>query len=458
MHPLIRKVHFHFPSLPYKKKGGKGKTTKLFLRDAHSSYEKRNCFHFTPVFYVVLVFITAAFLALTFASEEPEANFEDQDVSATEELFKYDQVAAQSGVRNNFAQYYQPTAAPPPYVPPSQTPQRPWNPSPSNYIPSQSTPTQNFGNYVPTSTPIPVSNYVPSQSTVNIPTSSNYIPPTQSYYPVQNDPPQNTWNQNQQQGNHGRPQNNYVSPQNSWNNNNWQNNNWNQQQQPQQPQRPQQPQPVPTTTTTSSTPTVAVIKNEQSYGENGSYKYEYEIADGTHVGEEGYFTNPKATDESIVKKGWYSFTDNNGKVYTVTYWADESGYHATGDHLPTPPPVPPAIQAAIDQNAKEEAAKAEAEKNKQPTQSVNPPQMYPQQTQNPQQVYYPQQTQKPVYYPQQTQTPMQPTQQPAVYPQQPQQTYYPQQQQTYYPQQNQQTYYPQQTQPQQNYHQSGYGK
>ncbi|KPJ00501.1 hypothetical protein RR46_07091 [Papilio xuthus] len=37
MHPLIRKVHFHFPSFPYKKKGGKGMRTKLGLRDAHSS-------------------------------------------------------------------------------------------------------------------------------------------------------------------------------------------------------------------------------------------------------------------------------------------------------------------------------------------------------------------------------------------------------------------------------------
>ncbi|KPJ02417.1 Suppressor of lurcher protein 1 [Papilio xuthus] len=56
MHPLIRKVHFHFPSFPYKKKGGKGKRTKLGLRDALSSDETRNSFHFSPVFCVVVVF------------------------------------------------------------------------------------------------------------------------------------------------------------------------------------------------------------------------------------------------------------------------------------------------------------------------------------------------------------------------------------------------------------------
>ncbi|KPJ02593.1 Trehalase [Papilio xuthus] len=60
MPPLIRKVRFHFPSFPYKKKGGKGKRTKLGLRDAHSSDETRNCFHLTPVFCVVVVFHRAS--------------------------------------------------------------------------------------------------------------------------------------------------------------------------------------------------------------------------------------------------------------------------------------------------------------------------------------------------------------------------------------------------------------
>lgn len=73
--------------------------------------------------------------------------------------------------------------------------------------------------------------------------------------------------------------------------------------------------------------------------------YRYEIADGTHVREEGYLTNPNTKQESIVKKGFYSFTAADGKVYSVTYWADDTGFHAIGDHLPTPHPVPQAIQA-----------------------------------------------------------------------------------------------------------------
>lgn len=170
----------------------------------------------------------------------------------------------------------------------------------------------------------------------------------------------------------------------------------------------------------STTTPVSVIKNEQILGDNGSYKYEYEIADGTHVSEEGYATNVNTQEESIVKKGFYSFTGADGKVYTVTYWADDTGFHAEGDHLPKPHPIPPAIQASIDQNAKEEAAKAEEEKKKQQQQNI----------------YYPQGQEPPK--PLAPQQPIQPTPQP-VYPQQ---VYYPPQQ-TYYPPQN--NYYPPQS-------------
>ncbi|XP_047028876.1 calcium-binding protein P-like [Helicoverpa zea] len=181
---------------------------------------------------------------------------------------------------------------------------------------------------------------------------------------------------------------------------------------------------------TTTTP-VPVIKNEQYFGDNGYYKYEYQIADGTHVGEEGYYTDANQSDESLVKKGWYSYLGADGKTYTVTYWADKTGFHAYGDHLPTPPPVPAAIQAALD--------KEQADKIK-PLQDST--------TQAPQ-IFYP--TQAPAYVP--PQQPAYVPQQPAYVPPQqtyvpPQQTYYPPQQ-TYYPPQqsyypNQQTYYPNQ--------------
>ncbi|XP_028037729.1 adhesive plaque matrix protein-like isoform X1 [Bombyx mandarina] len=262
---------------------------------------------------------------------------------------------------------------------------------------------------------------------------NSYAPSNQSP-PIQWKP-QNTWNAPPKpiQPINTYPQNNYAPPQNSY--------------YPQNTYAPPQNTYRPTwstpsyQTSTTTTP-VPVIKNEMYYGDNGSYKYEYQIADGTHVGEEGYFTNPNTEEASLVKKGWYSYTGADGKVYTVHYWADKTGYHAYGDHLPTPPPVPAAIQAALDQNAKEEAAQAEAEKNKpqhvyHPTQA---PIYYP--TQAP--TYYP--TQAPSYYPTQAPT-YYPTQAPSYYPTQPP-TYYPTQAPSHYPSQS----YPQE----QNY--PSYGK
>lgn len=39
-------------------------------------------------------------------------------------------------------------------------------------------------------------------------------------------------------------------------------------------------------------------------------------------------------------QGSYSYTSPEGKPITVTYIADELGFRAEGNHLPTPPPIP----------------------------------------------------------------------------------------------------------------------
>ncbi|XP_026750002.2 adhesive plaque matrix protein-like [Galleria mellonella] len=344
-----------------------------------------------------LLCIFAAILAFSLGEESATTKpLEDLEAVATVELLKENhdvlQPAASSyttprekkwtNLKSNNPNYYPQNnyVSQSNYVPPQNNyvpPQNSYIPPQNNYVPPQNNyiPPQN--DYVP-----PQNNYVPPQNTY-VPPQNTYVPPQNTYVPPQNNyvPPQNTY---------VPPQNNYVPPQNNYvpPNNNWYN-----------------PQQQTSSTTTPS----SLIKNDITYGDNGSYKYEYEIADGTYASEEGYSINPNTENESIVKIGKYSYPGPDGKVYTVTYWADHTGFHATGDHIPTPPPIPPAIQASIEQNAKEEAARAEAEKNK------------------PQQTYYPSQTVKPqqTYYP-------------------PQQTYYPPQQ-TYYP--PQQTYYPQQQNP-----------
>ncbi|CAB0039720.1 unnamed protein product [Trichogramma brassicae] len=53
--------------------------------------------------------------------------------------------------------------------------------------------------------------------------------------------------------------------------------------------------------------------------------------------------------------GSYSYTGPDGQVYTINYTADETGFHAQGAHIPTPPPIPPEIQRGIELSLAAEA-------------------------------------------------------------------------------------------------------
>lgn len=41
------------------------------------------------------------------------------------------------------------------------------------------------------------------------------------------------------------------------------------------------------------------------------------------------------------------FQDKDGNDFSISYTADENGYRPEGAHLPTPPPIPPAIARAL---------------------------------------------------------------------------------------------------------------
>ena len=46
--------------------------------------------------------------------------------------------------------------------------------------------------------------------------------------------------------------------------------------------------------------------------------------------------------------GSFSYTGSDGVQYSITYTADEYGFHPQGAHLPTPPPIPPEIQRGVE--------------------------------------------------------------------------------------------------------------
>ncbi|XP_068620293.1 uncharacterized protein [Battus philenor] len=92
-----------------------------------------------------------------------------------------------------------------------------------------------------------------------------------------------------------------------------------------------------------------IVRYESNVGPQ-SYSYSYETDNGITAEENGVSVN------GIQASGGYSYTGDDGKLYKVTYTAGDGGYQPSGDHLPTPPPIPEEILRSLEQNAREAAA------------------------------------------------------------------------------------------------------
>ena len=98
-----------------------------------------------------------------------------------------------------------------------------------------------------------------------------------------------------------------------------------------------------------------IIKSDDQRGKDGSYAFNYETGNGISAHEQGFTKNAGQKDHEVqVAEGYYSYVGKDGKKITVHYSADENGFRATGDHLPTPPPVPKEILESLAKNAAEE--------------------------------------------------------------------------------------------------------
>ena len=74
----------------------------------------------------------------------------------------------------------------------------------------------------------------------------------------------------------------------------------------------------------------------------------FETSNGISHQETG---SPKQVDQEpgvVVAQGADSYTNPEGQVVSITYIADENGFQPQGSHIPTAPPVPPAIERALE--------------------------------------------------------------------------------------------------------------
>ncbi|XP_015597110.1 endocuticle structural glycoprotein SgAbd-8 isoform X1 [Cephus cinctus] len=101
---------------------------------------------------------------------------------------------------------------------------------------------------------------------------------------------------------------------------------------------------------TTTTP-IPIIEWHKQQEHDGTYRAGYETGNNIIAEESGYiksFGEGEDKSEALVQQGSYSYISPEGQLITVHYTADETGFHATGDHIPTPPPVSEEIQKGLD--------------------------------------------------------------------------------------------------------------
>ncbi|XP_066255171.1 larval cuticle protein LCP-17-like [Euwallacea similis] len=79
-----------------------------------------------------------------------------------------------------------------------------------------------------------------------------------------------------------------------------------------------------------------------------SYQYAYETDNGIYAEQRATLRNPNSNDDAkLLVTGSYQYQSPEGVPINLVYTADENGFRPQGEHLPTPPPIPPQILRAL---------------------------------------------------------------------------------------------------------------
>ncbi|CAG9769050.1 unnamed protein product [Ceutorhynchus assimilis] len=104
---------------------------------------------------------------------------------------------------------------------------------------------------------------------------------------------------------------------------------------------------VSTSPSANPTPQVPVVSQDFDLAPDGSYKFNFESADGIKQEQHGA---PKVVDKDVVVEvvaGSASYTDLEGGKHEISYVADENGYQPIGADIPVAPKIPPMIARAL---------------------------------------------------------------------------------------------------------------
>ncbi|XP_063381183.1 pupal cuticle protein 20-like [Cydia fagiglandana] len=95
---------------------------------------------------------------------------------------------------------------------------------------------------------------------------------------------------------------------------------------------------------------IPITKFENVNNGDGSYRYSYETGNGIRAQESGAPRAPGPEGPAVTAEGGFSYTAPDGQQISISYTADQNGFHPVGSHIPTPPPIPDAILKSIEFN------------------------------------------------------------------------------------------------------------
>lgn len=107
-----------------------------------------------------------------------------------------------------------------------------------------------------------------------------------------------------------------------------------------------------------------LVKGSHTVGDNpGSYQFSYETEGGILQTEHGSRKYEGTPDETQLIQGSVQYNAPDGTPISLSWTADEFGTQVSGTHIPTPPPIPPAIQRALEWIAKQPSTTEQPEED-----------------------------------------------------------------------------------------------
>ncbi|XP_015595821.1 endocuticle structural glycoprotein SgAbd-2 [Cephus cinctus] len=93
---------------------------------------------------------------------------------------------------------------------------------------------------------------------------------------------------------------------------------------------------------------IAILSQEQDIGTDGTFSLKFETENGISEQIQGSLKQLDQDTQAQVIQGTASWTAPDGTPVQISWTADENGYQPESSILPTPPPIPAAIQRSLE--------------------------------------------------------------------------------------------------------------